>query len=93
MINVLKMPLIPNVFTPNGDGIHDTWHIEFLKEYPRCTVDVFDRNGMNVFHSYNYDNEWNGFNCSKPVPIGVYYYVIKPGNGRAPITGSVTVIR
>jgi gliding motility-associated-like protein len=87
------MPVIPNVFSPNGDGKHDTWRIEYLNKYPFCTVDVFDRNGQPVYHSYRYDSEWDGTYNGKPVPMGVYYYVIKPNSGREPITGSVTVIR
>ena len=93
LVKVLLTPLIPNVFSPNGDGEHDTWHISFLKDYPQCTVEVFDRNGQSVFHSYNYYTEWDGTCNSKPVPVAVYYYVIKPGSGRQPITGSVTIIR
>ena len=93
LVRVLFMPIIPNVFSPNGDNKHDTWHIEMLNKYPNCSVDVFDRNGQAVFHSFPYDIEWDGTCKGKPVPIGVYYYVIKPGSGRAPITGSVTVIR
>lgn len=92
-VQVLLMPVIPNVFSPNGDGKHDTWHIEYLNKYPFCTVDVFDRNGQPVFHSYTYDTEWDGTYNGKAVPIGVYYYVIKPNSGREPITGSVTIIR
>ncbi len=93
LVRVLFMPIIPNVFSPNGDNKHDTWHIEMLNKYPNCSVDVFDRNGQPVFHSFPYDTEWDGTCNGQPVPIGVYYYVIKPGSGREPLTGSVTVIR
>ena len=75
-VQVLLMPVIPNVFSPNGDGKHDTWRIEYLNKYPFCTVDVFDRNGQPVYHSYRYDSEWDGTYNGKPVPMGVYYYVI-----------------
>ena len=93
MVTVLLMPLIPNVFTPNGDGKNDTWHIQHLSTYPKSTVEVFDRNGQRVFYSYNYDKEWDGTYNGSPVPIGTYYYIIQPKNGRAMITGSITIIR
>jgi gliding motility-associated-like protein len=92
-VSVLLMPLIPNVFSPNGDGVHDKWHIEFLNKYPNCIVDVFDRNGQTVFHEYTYSEEWDGKCNGKPVPMGTYFYVIKPNSGREPITGSITILR
>ncbi|MBK8952871.1 MAG: hypothetical protein IPM85_11900 [Chitinophagaceae bacterium] len=33
-IKVLKYPLIPNVFSPNGDGVHDRWITGYLESYP-----------------------------------------------------------
>ena len=93
MIRVLLTPLIPNVFSPNGDGINDFWHINHLSTYPKSTIEVFDRNGQRVFYSYNYDKEWDGTYNGSPVPIGTYYYIIQPKNGRQMITGSVTIIR
>jgi hypothetical protein len=39
-VKVLKPVAIPNIFSPNGDGIHDTWVIQYLNDYPGCTVDI-----------------------------------------------------
>ena len=41
LIKVLKIPRIPNTFTPNGDGINDYWEIQYLKDYPNAKVQVF----------------------------------------------------
>jgi gliding motility-associated-like protein len=92
-VTVLKLPVIPNAFSPNGDGINDTWQIKYLNSYPDAIIDVYDRYGMPVFHSQGYDIDWDGTFRGKPLPIGTYYYVINPKNGRSVMSGSVTIIR
>ena len=92
-VEVLLKPIIPNAFSPNGDGINDNWQIQYLNTYPGCVVDVFDRNGQKIFHSYGYNNPWDGTYNGSPVPIGTYYYVIDPKNGRNKMTGWVEVLR
>ncbi|MBS1627353.1 MAG: PKD domain-containing protein [Bacteroidetes bacterium] len=91
-IKVLKAPTVPNAFSPNGDGINDTWIIKYLESYPGATVDVYDRYGQAVFHA-NGSVQWDGTFNGKPLPIGTYYYIVDPKNGRAKISGSVTIIR
>jgi gliding motility-associated-like protein len=61
-IKVLRSPEVPNAFSPNGDGINDTWRIKYLESYPGATVEVFNRYGQRVFYSTGYDVEWDG-NC------------------------------
>lgn len=92
-VKVLKMPGIPNIFSPNGDGIHDTWDIQYLDTYPGCTVDVVNRYGQLVYHSTGYPRPWDGKVNGKDAPVGTYYYVIDPKNGRKPVTGYVDIIR
>jgi gliding motility-associated-like protein len=92
-VYLLKEPQIPNAFSPNGDGINDRWEIGQLIYYAGCTVDVFDRNGQNVFNSVGYANPWDGTFNGKPLPIGTYYYIINPKNGHKVISGSVTILR
>lgn len=90
---VLKNPNIPNVFSPNGDAINDTWAIRYLNTYPGCVVEVFDRYGQLVFRSTGYNNPWDGTVNGKPVPVGVYYYIVDTKKHPQPFTGSVMVIR
>jgi gliding motility-associated-like protein len=90
---VPKALAIPNVFSPNGDGINDVWNIANVADYPGCMVDVFNRGGQPVFHSEGYLTPWNGTYNGKPLPVGVYYYVINPQNGFAKISGWVTILR
>lgn len=92
-IKVLKEVKVPNAFTPNGDNIHDTWQIKYLDNYPNATIIVFNRYGQEVYRSVGYSKPWDGTNLGKPLPMGTYYYIIDPKNGRAKISGSVTIIR
>jgi gliding motility-associated-like protein len=90
---VLKGPEIPNIFSPNGDGIHDTWQIKYLDTYPGGTVEVFNRYGQRLFRSVGYSTPWDGTVNGKPVPMGTYYYIVDPKNGRTKMSGYVDVIR
>lgn len=92
-VKVLKVPVIPNTFTPNGDGINDTWEIKYLNEYPNVTVEIFNRYGSKVFFSNGYAKPWDGQTNGNGLPVGTYYYIISPNSGRKPIAGYVTIIR
>lgn len=73
---VYKKLIIPNAFSPNGDGINDTWTISHINAYGNADVSVFNRYGQLVFHSTGYPNDWDGKLNGKPLPVGTYYYVI-----------------
>jgi gliding motility-associated-like protein len=92
-VKVLKGPRVPNAFSPNGDGINDKWDIEFLDTYAGCIVEVFNIYGQKVFTSTGYTKPWDGSFNGKQLPIGTYYYIIEPKNGRSPITGYVGIVR
>ena len=92
-IKVLKMPQVPNTFTPNGDGVNDTWNVKYLADYPGATVDIFNRYGVKLYQIVNYVSPWDGTKNGTELPVGTYYYVINPRNERKPIYGSVTIIR
>ena len=92
LVKVLKKPVIPNTFSPNGDGIHDQWVIKYLENYPDASVEIFNRYGQPVIKLSNY-KPWDGTYNGKPVPVGTYYYIINPKNGRKQMTGFVDVIR
>ncbi len=85
---------IPNAFTPNGDGINDTWIITALNGFPDAIVKVFDRSGKLVFESApGYPDAWDGKNNNGFLPMGSYYYVIKLNDLLDLIPGNVTIIR
>ncbi|MBL0202073.1 MAG: gliding motility-associated C-terminal domain-containing protein [Chitinophagaceae bacterium] len=92
-VKLLRIPPIPNTFSPNGDGINDQWRIDFLNDYPDARVQVFTRAGKLVFSSTGYDIKWDGTLKGKPLPFDTYYYIIEIGSGRDPVTGYVTIMK
>jgi gliding motility-associated-like protein len=92
-VKVLLPPVIYNTFTPNGDGINDLWEIPNLKDYPKASVAIFNRYGMQLYNSTGYVQPWNGQYNGRDVPSGTYYYIVKPGNGQKVYSGNVTIIR
>jgi gliding motility-associated-like protein len=84
-------------FSPNGDGINDTWTIRHAAEYgERIRVKVFNRWGEPVFESKGYggSNQWDGTRNGKPLPVGAYYFIIDVDDGQSkPYTGTITILR
>ncbi len=93
LVKVLGEINPPNSFSPNGDGINDIWNIRSIDSYPDALVQVFNRNGQKVFSSVGYTVPFDGTYHNERLPVGVYYYVITPKNGRKAITGPLTIIR
>ncbi|MEO1434503.1 MAG: T9SS type B sorting domain-containing protein [Bacteroidota bacterium] len=69
--------VISDVFTPNGDGINDTWNVEFIQNLSEAQVIVFNRAGFKVLQSDAYLNDWDGTFEGNNVPDGTYWYVIR----------------
>ncbi|MBO6212034.1 T9SS type B sorting domain-containing protein [Algoriella sp.] len=84
--------IIPNVITPNNDGINDLWDLnKFLKDYPNSVVEIFDRFGKKVKTISQADNfKWDGKIAGKPVPTDNYWYVIKL-NDKQTKSGSILI--
>ena len=70
---------VPNVFTPNGDGVNDVFTIESQAVLGSCTnMFIFNRWGQKVFESFGNDIVWSGRNFSgEECTIGTYFYVIR----------------
>jgi gliding motility-associated-like protein len=92
-IRVYKKIIVPNAFSPNGDGINDTWLIEALNTYPESTTSVFNRFGQLVFRSNGYPSPWDGRYNGKALPVGTYYYTIDRKNNFPIMSGWVMIIR
>ena len=67
--------VIPNVFTPNGDGKNDSFKIDNLPA--TATLIIYNRWGMQMFRATPTIKSWNGFDSKgKKASDGVYYYVL-----------------
>ena len=85
--------LIPNLFTPNGDGINDTFEINGLAEFAENEITIVNRWGNEVFRAKGYQNNWTGEGLNE----GTYYYLLrarKGGNNEWKVfKGYITLIR
>ena len=67
---------LPNVFTPDGDGINDTWLPFPYSNVEKINLEVHDRWGKRVFKTKDPDIKWDGTDekSHRPLPEGTYYY-------------------
>jgi len=84
---------IPNTFTPNGDGVNDTWGVPELRFYDKVRIQIFDRGGLLVFSSESPDLRWDGSQKGKDLPIGTYYWVITIGETGETRRGMLNLLR
>ena len=92
LVKVFKNLFIPNAFTPNNDGINDTWHIETLEAYPHADVKVFNRYGQIVFDNHGITKSWDGKFKGELLSTGAYPYIIDLKNNSQLIRGVVFII-
>jgi len=82
---------IPNVFSPNDDGLYDTWGIDYVGEEV-VNLEVFDRWGNKIFAGDTFTDTWDGRTTGGVrAPEGVYYYAIRVGEKT--YTGSLSLFR
>src|SRR5262249_39093615 len=95
LITVIPAVVFPSGFSPNNDGSNDTWQIDFIDQFPNCTVEIYNRWGELLFTSVGYKEPWDGTYSGGVVPTGTYYYAIELNDDRfpEPYTGPLTVIR
>ncbi|QXP58809.1 T9SS type B sorting domain-containing protein [Olleya sp. HaHaR_3_96] len=76
-INIeLVGPCISNYFTPNNDGVVDTWAPGCVEDFPDLTFDIFDRYGRKIA-TYRVGEYWDGKYNGTELPTGDYWYVVK----------------
>ncbi|MCH2021777.1 MAG: gliding motility-associated C-terminal domain-containing protein [Saprospiraceae bacterium] len=83
---------VPNIFTPNGDGVNDMFEIPCLNTLPEAWLIVFNRWGDVVYESDKYHNQWDGKHNENDLPDGTYFYILKLDNGDT-MQGSVEIRR
>ena len=99
---IISELFIPNAFSPDGDGINDTWNIRGgLYNYPNNNLVIFNRWGLKVYEADGYNNNWDGTNNGNSnsgndskLPVGTYYYVLDlNGNGKNVKKGFIYLTR
>jgi gliding motility-associated-like protein len=74
--------LVHNGFSPNGDGINDTFVIEGLSFFDFHHLSVYNRWGSLVYESQNYQNDWRGEWQGSPLPESTYFYRLEVEGGK-----------
>ena len=77
-----------NEFSPNGDGVNETFVIDCISRYPNNTLKIYNRWGNIVYEKQGYFNEFDGTSNGRAViqqeeflPVGTYYYILDLGDG------------
>ncbi|MFP4845507.1 gliding motility-associated C-terminal domain-containing protein, partial [Winogradskyella sp. PE311] len=91
---------IYNEFSPNGDGVNETFIIDCLERFTNNKLEVYNRWGNIVYSKKGYLNDWDGtsngravINQSDKLPVGTYYYVLDLGDGSEPRVGWLYINR
>ncbi len=91
-IKVFSRLFIPNAFTPNNDGLNDTWKIEPLEAYPLAILKLYNRYGQMIFTNTGMRKQWDGKYKGFLQPVGAYPYTIDLRNGAPLIKGIVYLV-
>lgn len=103
MVNDFRF-LIPNAFSPNGDGINDYFEILGIEFYEGNSITIINRWGNKVYEAKNYGIStspkfWDGKANTgmklgnEDLTTGTYFYILDLGNGEKPIAGSIYLDR
>ncbi|HVV06494.1 MAG TPA: LamG-like jellyroll fold domain-containing protein [Puia sp.] len=87
--------VVPNAFTPNGDGHNDCFGIQRWGDVQVEEFSIFNRWGQRIFTTRNPAQCWDGYFNGQPQPTGSYVYVIKARTFCGPVlrTGTVVLVR
>jgi len=90
--------IVPDAFSPNGDGVNDIFVVQGLEYYPNNSFQVFNRWGSKVYERSPYNNTWTGkseaqLNWGSELPESTYYFILDPGDGKDVITGYIYLRR
>jgi|GEM_PF-6644208 len=80
---------IPNVITPNGDGLNQNFVIEGLDLSRSNELLIYDRWGKKIFETHSYQNDWDG----QEHTAGIYFYRFKKATGDRDCKGFIHIIK
>lgn len=92
-INVINDIFIPTAFTPNNDGLNDTWRIPFLDADWQPAVKIFDRAGQLIYEGKGPGISWDGRFRGVEMSAGVYTYLFTLSSPYRLRKGTITLIR
>jgi gliding motility-associated-like protein len=84
---------LPNIITPNGDGVNDAFIVACSGSDEWGSVDflLFDQWGNEVYRNQNYQNDFEGRAADKLLASDTYYYIVKPSKTQERITGFLII--
>ncbi len=86
--------IIPDGFSPNGDGINDKFVIVNVSEYPENEFIIYNRWGNQVYEMTGYDNSWTGDSYKgEHLPDGYYFWIFDPAPQRKSVSGWLALKR
>ncbi len=92
-IKVYPEIIIPNSFTPNNDGVNDTWDIPAAAAFPNMQLKVINRYGQVVYQNNGLFKAWDGKYNGKELPAAPYYYTLYFNEDFKTYSGWVMLIR
>ena len=92
--------VIYSEFSPNGNGLNETFTIDCIETFPNNTLEIYNRWGNLVYSKEGYDNTFDGtsngrsvFNKNEKLPVGTYYYILDLGDGTPRYSGWLYLMR
>ncbi|SOS56194.1 Protein of unknown function precursor containing a C-terminal secretion signal. Putative adhesin [Tenacibaculum finnmarkense] len=88
-IRIKRNQEVANGFSPNGDGVNDTWTVlpDVANKYPKNIMRIYNRHGNLVYKALTYNNDWDGtsngkitINKESKLPVGSYVYILELNN-------------
>jgi gliding motility-associated-like protein len=89
IITVIREVIVPNAFSPNGDGYNDFFVVKYLELFPNSEILIFNRWGNKVFSNTDYKNDWDGENQ----PDGTYFFILNLGGTNQNFKGTIFLSR
>ncbi len=91
----------PEGFSPNGDGKNDFFMIKGILDFPENELSIYNRWGELVYHTFNYNNTWDGKASVNSLmsgnngylPNDTYYYVFTSKSNNKSFSGYIYLIR